>query len=133
MRALELLGRMADVALFETRTVVEHRKPDYVRAALVSKLRRFVLTEGTMEVQEATPTTPGEDQTGRASRATSKPIPGGHQVAATDLDSGQPIGTVTFKKKDAALAYALKFFFDHIVTGKQIGRASCRERVYVLV
>ena len=58
LRALELLGRMADVALFETRTVVEHRKPDDVRAALVSKLRRFVLTEGTMEVQEATPTTP---------------------------------------------------------------------------
>ena len=44
------------------------------------------------------------------------PIPGGHQVAATDLDSGQPIGTVTFKKKDAALAYALKFFFDPSAT-----------------
>ena len=44
------------------------------------------------------------------------PIAGGHQVAATDLDSGQPIGAVTFKKKDAALAYALKFFFDPSVT-----------------
>ena len=44
------------------------------------------------------------------------PIPGGHQVAATDLDSGQPIGTVTFKKKNAALAYALKFFFDPSAT-----------------
>jgi len=40
------------------------------------------------------------------------PIAGGHQVAASDIDSGQPIGTVTFKKKEAALAYALKFFFD---------------------
>jgi len=44
------------------------------------------------------------------------PIAGGHQVAATDLDSGQPIGAVTFKKKDAALAYALKFFFDPSAT-----------------
>ena len=74
LRALELLGRMADVALFETRTVVEHRKPDDVRAALVSKLRRFVLTDGTMEAQEATPTLPGEAQTGRASRAAPSPI-----------------------------------------------------------
>ena len=74
LRALELLGKMADVALFETRTVVEHRKPDDVRAALVSKLRRFVLTDGTMDAQEATPTLPGEAQTGRASRAAPKPI-----------------------------------------------------------
>ena len=44
------------------------------------------------------------------------PVPGGHRVAAADLDSGQSIGMVTFKKKDAALAYALKFFFDPSAT-----------------
>ena len=43
------------------------------------------------------------------------PIAGGHQVAATDLDSGQPIGMVTFRKKEAALVYALRFF-DHSAT-----------------
>ena len=43
------------------------------------------------------------------------PVPGGHRVAATDLDSGEPIGMVTFRKKEAALAYALRFF-DHSAT-----------------
>ena len=43
------------------------------------------------------------------------PMPGGHRVAAADLDSGEPIGMVTFRKKAAALAYALRFF-DHSAT-----------------
>ena len=38
------------------------------------------------------------------------PVPGGHRVAATDLESRQSIFVLTFKKKDAALAYALGFF-----------------------
>ena len=37
-------------------------------------------------------------------------VPRGHRVAVRDLDSGEPIGMVTFRKKEAALAYALRFF-----------------------
>jgi len=44
------------------------------------------------------------------------PVPWGHQVAVTDLDSGQSIGLVKFRKKRAALAYALRFF-DHSAAG----------------
>ena len=43
------------------------------------------------------------------------PVPGGHRVAVRDLDSGQSIGMVTFRKKRAALGYALRFF-DHSAT-----------------
>ncbi|NBS94188.1 MAG: hypothetical protein EBT27_10795, partial [Betaproteobacteria bacterium] len=61
LRALELLGRLADVGAFETRSVIEHRSSDDTKARLAEKLRRL-----TIDV-EATPTGEGEGQTGRAS------------------------------------------------------------------
>ena len=61
LRALELLGKLADVGAFETRSVVEHRTASDTRAKLAEKLRRL-----TIDV-EATPTGEGEGQTGRAS------------------------------------------------------------------
>jgi len=69
LRALELLGKLAQVGAFETRSVVEHRKaPDDMRQALLAKLARL---GGVVDVQaiEATPTPPPPHQTGRASRA----------------------------------------------------------------
>ncbi len=61
LRALELLGKLADVGAFETRSVIEHRTASDTRAKLAEKLRRL-----TIDV-EATPTGEGEGQTGRAS------------------------------------------------------------------
>lgn len=61
LRALELLGKLADVGAFETRSVVEHRSSADTKARLAEKLRRL-----TIDV-EATPTGEGEGQTGRAS------------------------------------------------------------------
>lgn len=42
LRAMELIGRLADVAAFESRSVVEHRRTD-VRQTLEAKLRGMVL------------------------------------------------------------------------------------------
>ena len=61
LRALELLGKLADVGAFETRSVIEHRTASDTKARLAEKLRRL-----TIDV-EATPTGEGEGQTGRAS------------------------------------------------------------------
>ena len=61
LRALELLGKLADVGAFETRSVIEHRSSADTKARLAEKLRRL-----TIDV-EATPTGEGEGQTGRAS------------------------------------------------------------------
>jgi len=69
LRALELLGKLALVGAFETRSVVEHRKaPDDMRQALLAKLARL---GGVVDVQaiEANPTAPPPPQTGPASRA----------------------------------------------------------------
>lgn len=43
LRALELLGRLADVSAFETRSVVEHRTASDTRAKLAEKLRRLTI------------------------------------------------------------------------------------------
>jgi len=61
LRALELLGRLADVGAFETRSVIEHRTASDTKARLAEKLRRL-----TIDV-EVTPTGEGEGQTGRVS------------------------------------------------------------------
>jgi hypothetical protein len=69
LRALELLGKLAQVGAFESRSVVEHRKaPDDMRQALLAKLARL---GGVVDVQaiEATPTAPPPPQTGHPSRA----------------------------------------------------------------
>jgi hypothetical protein len=58
LRALELLGKLADVAAFETRSVVTHQKAD-TRSALRSKLERLAAID--VEVRE-TPTVGGEGQ-----------------------------------------------------------------------
>ena len=58
LRALELLGKLADVAAFETRSVVTHQKAD-TRSALRSKLERLAAIE--VEARE-TPTLGGEGQ-----------------------------------------------------------------------
>jgi len=58
LRALELLGKLADVAAFETRSVVTHQKAD-TRSALRSKLERLAAID--VEVRE-TPTDGGEGQ-----------------------------------------------------------------------
>lgn len=58
LRALELLGKLADVAAFETRSVVTHQKAD-TRSALRSKLERLAAID--VEARE-TPTVGGEGQ-----------------------------------------------------------------------
>lgn len=58
LRALELLGKLADVAAFETRSVVTHQRSD-VRSQLRSKLERLAAID--VEARE-TPTLGGEGQ-----------------------------------------------------------------------
>jgi len=43
LRALELLGKLADVSAFETRSVVEHRSSADTKARLAEKLRRLTI------------------------------------------------------------------------------------------
>jgi len=69
LRALELLGRLADVSAFETRSVVEHRSASDTKARLAEKLRRLTIdievteahahAHAHTDAHEATPT-PGE-------------------------------------------------------------------------
>ena len=71
LRALELLGRLADVSAFETRSVVEHRTASDTKARLAEKLRRLTIdveatearahahTDAHAHAHEANPT-PGE-------------------------------------------------------------------------
>jgi hypothetical protein len=70
LRALELLGKLADVAAFETRSVVTHQSGSDTTARLREKLARL----GAIEVEARqvaeggeTPTVPPPPQTGRAS------------------------------------------------------------------
>ena len=70
LRALELLGKLADVAAFETRSVVTHQSGSDTTAKLREKLARL----GAIEVEARqvaeggdTPTVPPPPQTGRAS------------------------------------------------------------------
>jgi hypothetical protein len=64
LRALELLGKLADVGAFETRSVVEHRSASDTKAKLAAKLQRLVIDvdahpPANTQAGEAGPT-PGE-------------------------------------------------------------------------
>ena len=50
LRALELLGKLADVQAFETKSIIEHRTASDTRAKLAEKLRRLTID---VEVTEA--------------------------------------------------------------------------------
>jgi hypothetical protein len=70
LRALELLGKLADVAAFETRSVVTHQSGSDTTARLREKLARLGAID--VEVRQVaeggeTPTVPPPPQTGRAS------------------------------------------------------------------
>lgn len=70
LRALELLGKLADVAAFETRSVVTHQSGSDTIAKLREKLARLGAIE--VEVRQVaegveTPTVPPPPQTGRVS------------------------------------------------------------------
>jgi len=57
LRALELLGKLADVGAFENRSVIEHRSANDTKARLAEKLRRL-----TIDVEAREPTPGGEGQ-----------------------------------------------------------------------
>jgi len=70
LRALELLGKLADVAAFETRSVVTHQSGSDTTARLREKLAKLGAIE--VEVRQVaeggeTPTVPPPPQTGRVS------------------------------------------------------------------
>jgi hypothetical protein len=71
LRALELLGKLADVAAFETRSVITHERAGDTTARLREKLARLGAIE--VEVRQLaeeggeTPTPPPPPQTGRVS------------------------------------------------------------------
>ena len=71
LRALELLGKLADVAAFETRSVVTHERAGDTTARLREKLARLgaIEVEARQVAEEGgdTPTPPPPPQTGRAS------------------------------------------------------------------
>ncbi len=71
LRALELLGKLADVGAFETRSVIEHRSASDTKAKLAAKLQRLVIDVEARPASdgegEDDPTPGGEGQTGRVS------------------------------------------------------------------
>ena len=71
LRALELLGKLADVAAFETRSVVTHERAGDTTSKLREKLARLgaIEVEARQVAEEGgdTPTPPPPPQTGRAS------------------------------------------------------------------
>jgi hypothetical protein len=71
LRALELLGKLADVAAFETRSVITHERAGDTTARLREKLARLgaIEVEARQVAEEGgdTPTVPPPPQTGRAS------------------------------------------------------------------
>jgi len=77
LRALELLGKLADVAAFETRSVVTHERGSDTTARLREKLARLGAIE--VEVRHVAqgggeaPTPPPPPQTGRASGGPTRP------------------------------------------------------------
>ena len=64
LAALKMLGQLADVSAFETRSVVEHRSANDTKARLAEKLRRLTID---VEATPSDPTPGGEGQTGRVS------------------------------------------------------------------
>ncbi len=60
LRALELLGKLADVGAFETRSVVEHRSASDTKAKLAAKLQRLVIDVEAHDPGEQADPTQGE-------------------------------------------------------------------------
>jgi len=70
LAALRMLGQLADVSAFETRSVVEHRSSADTKARLAEKLRRLTID---VEATPSDPTPGGEGQTGRVSGGPTRP------------------------------------------------------------
>ena len=89
LRALELLGKLADVAAFETRSVVTHQSGSDTTARLREKLARLgaIDVEARQVAEEGgdTPTPPPPPQTGRASGGPTRPN-NPHQQSADSSD-----------------------------------------------
>ncbi len=71
LAALKMLGQLADVQAFETKSVVEHRSASDTKAKLAAKLQRLVIDVEARPASdgegEDDPTPGGEGQTGRVS------------------------------------------------------------------
>jgi len=90
--ALRMLGQLADVAAFETRSVVTHQSGNDTTARLREKLARL----GAIEVEARqvaeggeTPTVPPPPQTGRASGGPTRST-NPHQQSADSVDTHPP-------------------------------------------
>ncbi len=88
LRALELLGKLADVAAFETRSVITHQSGNDTTARLREKLARLGAIE--VEVRQVaeggeTPTPPPPPQTGRVSGGPTRST-NPHQQSADSSD-----------------------------------------------
>lgn len=103
LRALELLGKLADVAAFETRSVITHERSSDTTAKLREKLAKLGAIE--VEVRQVareggeTPTPPPPPQTGRASGGPTRPnnphqrfdnFSDPHQQSADSADTHPP-------------------------------------------
>jgi hypothetical protein len=89
LAALKMLGQLADVQAFETKSVVEHRSGNDTRQRLADKLKRLTIDVDARQASdgegEEDPTLGGEGQTGR--------VPGGgarsnnpHKQSAENLN-----------------------------------------------
>jgi len=71
LAALKMLGQLADVQAFETKSVVEHRSGNDTRQRLADKLKRLTIDVEARQASdgegEEDPTLGGEGQTGRVS------------------------------------------------------------------
>jgi len=70
LAALKMLGQLADVQAFETKSVIEHRTASDTKARLAEKLRRLTID---VEATPLHPTPGGEGQTGRVSGGPTRP------------------------------------------------------------
>lgn len=93
LRALELLGKLADVAAFETRSVITHERAGDTTARLREKLARLgaIEVEARQVAEEGgeTPTPTPPPQTGRASGGPTRPN-NPHQQSADSADTHPP-------------------------------------------
>ncbi|NDG03661.1 MAG: hypothetical protein EB119_10845, partial [Synechococcaceae bacterium WBB_34_004] len=70
LAALKMLGQLADVQAFETKSIIEHRSASDTKVRLAEKLRRLTID---VEATPLHPTPGGEGQTGRVSGGPSRP------------------------------------------------------------
>jgi len=70
LAALKMLGQLADVQAFETKSIIEHRSASDTKARLAEKLRRLTID---VEATPSDPTPGGEGQTGRVSGGPTRP------------------------------------------------------------